>query len=149
MSPRRGAVVTALSVAQALWTGDARFLLGTVLGAGWVRWPSPAGVGRREAPSLDRVVRSGAVVRYGLGPVVVRAVTQLDIASGFEGGLAVVLLAIYLDRLTSALAERDRPGLLTRLRRPVGARPAAAAESAADPDLAQEAPAPADLVAQR
>jgi glycine betaine/proline transport system permease protein len=43
--------------------------------------------------------------------VVVEALSQLDVALGFEGGLAVVLLAIYLDRLTGALAHpRARSG---------------------------------------
>ena len=31
-----GAAVTAVSVGQALWAGDPRFLLGTALGAAWV-----------------------------------------------------------------------------------------------------------------
>jgi glycine betaine/proline transport system permease protein len=38
----------------------------------------------------------------------VSAVTQLDIAGGVEGGLAVVILAIFLDRVTAALGESNR-----------------------------------------
>ena len=110
-----------------------------------------AGVNQVIMLALSMVVVAGLTGAAGLGTVVVRAVTQLDVASGFEGGLAVVLLAIYLDRLTSALAERDRPGLLTRLRRPVGGARAAsgAADDLPDPDLAEATPAPVDLVGQR
>jgi glycine betaine/proline transport system permease protein len=36
---------------------------------------------------------------------VVSAVTQLDMASGFESGLAVVILAVFLDRVTAALGH--------------------------------------------
>jgi glycine betaine/proline transport system permease protein len=52
-------------------------------------------------------------------------VTQLDVASGFEGGLAVVILAIYLDRLTAALAEPRRRTATRRVQpAPAAAEPA-------------------------
>jgi glycine betaine/proline transport system permease protein len=65
-----------------------------------------AGINQVIMLALSMVVVAGLTGAAGLGAVVVRAVTQLDIASGFEGGLAVVLLAVYLDRVTSALAEQ-------------------------------------------
>ena len=57
------------------------------------------------------VVISGLVGAGGLGAVVVRGISTLDVGAGFEGGIAVVFLAIYLDRLTSSLAKprRRRP----------------------------------------
>ncbi|MDP9429570.1 MAG: ABC transporter permease subunit [Actinomycetota bacterium] len=64
--------------------------------------------------ALSMVVVAGLTGAAGLGAVVVRAVTQLDVASGFEGGLAVVLLAILLDRLTAAFGH---PTALSRLLR--------------------------------
>ena len=77
-----------------------------------------AGVNQVIMLSLSMVVVAGLAGAPGLGVVVVRAVTQLDVATGFEGGLAVVLLAIFLDRLTSALAEPHRRRLqVPRLRR--------------------------------
>ena len=77
-----------------------------------------AGVNQVIMLSLSMVVVAGLAGAPGLGAVVVRAVTQLDVATGFEGGLAVVLLAIFLDRLTSALAEPHRRRLqVPRLRR--------------------------------
>jgi glycine betaine/proline transport system permease protein len=60
--------------------------------------------------ALSMVVVAGLAGASGLGAVVVRAVTQLDVAAGFEGGLAVVLLAIYLDRLTAAFAAPHDQG---------------------------------------
>jgi glycine betaine/proline transport system permease protein len=64
-----------------------------------------AGVNQVIMLALSMVVVAGLAGADGLGPVVVRAVTQLDVASGFEGGIAVVILAMFLDRVTAALAE--------------------------------------------
>ena len=52
------------------------------------------------------VVVAGLSGAAGLGAVVVGAVTQLDVAAGFEGGLAVVVLAVFLARVTGSLATR-------------------------------------------
>jgi glycine betaine/proline transport system permease protein len=73
-----------------------------------------AGVNQVIMLALSMVVTAGLLGAAGLGAVVVRAVTQLDVASGVEGGLAVVLLAIFLDRLTSAFGH---PTALSRLLR--------------------------------
>jgi glycine betaine/proline transport system permease protein len=56
--------------------------------------------------ALSMVVIAGMVGGGGLGAVVVEAVTQLDIGRGFEGGLSVVILAIYLDRVSAAFGDR-------------------------------------------
>jgi glycine betaine/proline transport system permease protein len=93
-----------------------------------------AGINQVIMLALSMVVVAGLTGAAGLGAVVVRAVTQLDVSSGFEGGLAVVLLAIFLDRLTGALG-RPTP-LSRRLRR----TPQTAAPSAG-PDVSAEAPA--------
>jgi glycine betaine/proline transport system permease protein len=61
------------------------------------------------------VVIAGMVGGGGLGAVVVQAVTTLDIGKGFEGGLAVVIVAIYLDRVTAAFGAG---GVRLRRRRP-------------------------------
>jgi glycine betaine/proline transport system permease protein len=83
-----------------------------------------AGVNQVIMLALSMVVVADMVGADGLGGVVVRGVTQLDIGTGFEGGLAVVILAIYLDRVTGAAGQRRqrrRTGLLRRS--PAGSAP--------------------------
>ncbi|MFC8731638.1 ABC transporter permease [Luteimicrobium sp. NPDC057192] len=65
-----------------------------------------AGVNQVIMLSLSMVVVAGMVGAGGLGADVVAALQQIDIALGFEAGLSVVILAIFLDRVTSALAGR-------------------------------------------
>jgi glycine betaine/proline transport system permease protein len=75
-----------------------------------------AGINQVIMLALSMVVVAGLAGAGGLGTVVVSAVTTLDIAAGFEGGLAVVLLAIFLDRFTAALASRPLQGYWSKLR---------------------------------
>ena len=49
--------------------------------------------------SLSMVVIAALVGADGLGKPVVRALNTVNVARGFEAGLAIVLLAIMLDRL--------------------------------------------------
>ena len=44
----------------------------------------------------------------GVGEEVLLSINRLDIARGFEAGMAVVALAIVIDRLTQAAAARWR-----------------------------------------
>ncbi|MER5214896.1 ABC transporter permease subunit [Streptomyces sp. NPDC002838] len=89
-----------------------------------------AGVNQVIMLALSMVVIAGMVGAGGLGEIVVRGVTQLDVGAGFEGGLAVVALAIFLDRVTGGLGT---PGFrIPRLRRrPAADRAAPAPEGAA------------------
>ena len=66
-----------------------------------------AGVNQVIMLSLSMVVIAGMVGAGGLGAEVFEGITRLDLVKGFEGGLAVVILAIYLDRLTGAFALRS------------------------------------------
>lgn len=61
-----------------------------------------AGINQVIMMALSMVVIAGMVGAGGLGAVVVQGISRLDIGVGFEGGLGVVFLAIFLDRLTSA-----------------------------------------------
>jgi len=65
--------------------------------------------------ALSMVVVAGMVGAGGLGGVVVQGVAQLDTARGFEGGVAVVILAVYLDRVTGGASSL--PGLLRKSKR--------------------------------
>ncbi|MDO8212051.1 proline/glycine betaine ABC transporter permease [Conexibacter sp. CPCC 206217] len=89
-----------------------------------------AGINQVIMLALSMVVVAGLAGAEGLGAVVTGAVTQLDIGAGFEGGLAVVILAIYLDRVTGALAA-PRPRALPRLRRVFRGRPQPAQQATA------------------
>jgi glycine betaine/proline transport system permease protein len=62
-----------------------------------------AGINQLIMLSLSMVVIAGMVGAGGLGGVVLEGINRVDVAKGFEGGIAVVILAIYLDRLTGAL----------------------------------------------
>ncbi|GLZ16327.1 hypothetical protein Acsp04_65620 [Actinomadura sp. NBRC 104425] len=66
-----------------------------------------AGVNQLIMLALSMVVIAGMVGAGGLGDEVLQGIQRVDIAKGFEGGLAVVVLAIFLDRVTSALGDRS------------------------------------------
>ena len=61
-----------------------------------------AGVTQCIMLSLSIVVISALVGADGLGKPVVRALNTVNISQGFEAGLAIVLVAIILDRLCKA-----------------------------------------------
>ena len=65
-----------------------------------------AGVNQTIMLSLSMVVIAALIGANGLGQPVMTGITQLDIATGFNGGLAIVILAIFLDRVTQAIGEQ-------------------------------------------
>ena len=66
-----------------------------------------AGVNQTIMLALSMVVIASMIGGGGLGDVVLRGIQQLDVGLGFEGGLAVVILAVILDRLTQSLAASN------------------------------------------
>jgi ABC-type proline/glycine betaine transport system permease subunit len=68
-----------------------------------------AGVNQVIMLSLSMVVIAGMVGANGLGAPVVASLNRIDVALGFEAGLSVVILAIFLDRLTAALGGGTTP----------------------------------------
>lgn len=65
-----------------------------------------AGVNQTIMLSLSMVVIASLVGAPGLGTVVYRAVTQVAIGKGFEGGLALVIVAMVLDRITQGANKK-------------------------------------------
>jgi glycine betaine/proline transport system permease protein len=65
-----------------------------------------AGINQTVLLALSMVVIAALIGSGGLGDPVVQGIQQLQIATGFEGGLAIVILAIFLDRVTQAIGER-------------------------------------------
>lgn len=99
-----------------------------------------AGVNQVIMLALSMAVIAGLVGAEGLGGQVTQAISTLDLGLGFEAGLSVVILAIYLDRVTAAFGQgkggRMR-GLWPRKKRPS----APAHEDSAPGKGAEEPPA--------
>jgi len=74
-----------------------------------------AGINQVIMLSLSMVVIAGLVGAQGLGGQVVASLGRIDIALGFEAGLAVVIIAIFLDRVTASFGSGK--GLFIIIRR--------------------------------
>ncbi|MEU6376363.1 ABC transporter permease/substrate binding protein [Streptomyces sp. NPDC046909] len=68
-----------------------------------------AGVNQVIMLGLSMAAIAGMVGTGGLGGRVNEAIGQLDVGLGSEAGVAIVILAIYLDRMTSALGVQVSP----------------------------------------
>ncbi|WP_017940179.1 ABC transporter permease [Zestomonas thermotolerans] len=80
-----------------------------------------AGVNQTIMMALSMVIIASMVGAGGLGNDVLASIQRLDIGLGFESGMAVVLLAIILDRITESFgtprtASRRRFAWLSMLR---------------------------------
>lgn len=69
-----------------------------------------AGVNQVIMLALSMAVIAGLVGAKGLGGEVNSAIGNLNIGLGFEAGLSVVVLAIYLDRVTAAIGDSGPGG---------------------------------------
>lgn len=67
-----------------------------------------AGINQTIMLSLSMVVISSMIGAQGVGSDVYKAVTQAKTGIGFEAGLAVVVLAIILDRVTQNLVKKNK-----------------------------------------
>ncbi|WP_411678024.1 ABC transporter permease [Caproicibacter sp.] len=67
-----------------------------------------AGLNQTIMLSLSMVVISSMIGAEGLGITVLQGITQLQVGKGFEGGLAVVILAMILDRITQGIGKSNR-----------------------------------------
>ncbi|MBT2484202.1 MULTISPECIES: proline/glycine betaine ABC transporter permease [unclassified Microbacterium] len=105
-----------------------------------------AGINQVILLALSMAVIAGMAGADGLGKMVVEAIATINIAKGVEAGLGVVLIAVFLDRVTAALGtpSENRSSLLgmvsrRRTQRRVDAS-AAAAEAAEAAERAEASP---------
>jgi glycine betaine/proline transport system permease protein len=64
-----------------------------------------AGVNQTIMLALSMVVIACMIGAGGLGNEVLKGITQLQIDIGFEAGISIVILAIFLDRVTQSLTQ--------------------------------------------
>lgn len=94
-----------------------------------------AGINQTIMLSLSMVVIASMIGAGGLGNTVLTGIQRLEVGVGFEGGLAVVILAVILDRITQSFGKGGT-GLFKRL---AALRKAADTEAAAPSFRKQEA----------
>ncbi|MHC5232297.1 ABC transporter permease [Brucella sp. LJL56] len=64
-----------------------------------------AGINQTIMLSLSMVVIASMIGAGGLGNTVLTGIQRLNVGLGFEGGLAVVILAVILDRITQSFGK--------------------------------------------
>ena len=94
-----------------------------------------AGVNQVIMLALSMVVIAALVGAEGLGQAVVRGLSQLDVGRAFVGGVGIVVIAIYLDRVTRPLGSiiQRKPGSKGALSKVL---PGRKKEADVDPDTA-------------
>ena len=65
-----------------------------------------AGINQCIMLSLSMVVIAAMIGARGLGYQVLFGIQRLDVGMGFEAGLAIVIIAVFLDRITQCLSPR-------------------------------------------
>lgn len=82
------------------------------------------GINQTIMAALSMATIAAFIDAPGLGQAVIKALETLDVGTAFNAGLAIVVLAIVLDRTTTAASKRAevgrrrRGGRASRLRRP-------------------------------
>jgi len=67
------------------------------------------GVNQTMMMALSMVVITVLVDAPGLGKNIIRALQAVDVGTAFDAGLAIVIIAVVLDRFTTAAGERADP----------------------------------------
>jgi len=118
----RGVPAETLEAAESL--GSTRFQLLTKVMLPIAKRTIVIGINQTIMAALSMVTIAALIDAPGLGRVVLQALQTLDVGTAFNAGLSIVILAIVLDRVTTAasvrseLARRSTGGRSGRLRRP-------------------------------
>jgi len=118
----RGVPQETLEAAQSM--GSTRFQLLTKVMLPMTKRTIVIGINQTIMAALSMVTIAALIDAPGLGQVVLKALQSLDVGTAFNAGLSIVILAIVLDRVTTAasvrseLARRNPTGGWNRLRRP-------------------------------
>ena len=71
------------------------------------------GINQTTMMALAMVVIASMIGAMGLGLEVLISISRIEVGRGFEAGLSIVLMAIIIDRITSAMAARQQRVLKT------------------------------------
>jgi glycine betaine/proline transport system permease protein len=78
------------------------------------------GVNQTIMAALSMVTIAALIDAPGLGKTVIKALQTLDVGTAFNAGLAIVVMAVVLDRVTTAASARvEQTNRHSRLRRPL------------------------------
>ena len=67
------------------------------------------GINQTTMMALAMVVIASMIGAKGLGLEVLLAINRIEVGRGFEAGLCIVFMAIIIDRITFAMASRNKP----------------------------------------
>lgn len=118
----RGVPQETLEAAQSM--GSTRFQMLTKVMLPMTKRTIVIGINQTIMAALSMVTIAALIDAPGLGQVVLKALQSLDVGTAFNAGLSIVILAIVLDRVTTAasvrseLARRNPTDRSNRLRRP-------------------------------
>lgn len=118
----RGVPAETLEAAESM--GSTRFQLLTKVMLPMAKRTIVIGINQTIMAALSMVTIAALIDAPGLGRVVLSALQSLDVGTAFNAGLSIVVMAIVLDRVTTAasvrseLARRNPGGRANRLRRP-------------------------------
>jgi len=118
----RGVPRETLEAAESM--GSTRFQLLTKVMLPMTKRTIVIGINQTIMAALSMVTIAALIDAPGLGQVVLTALQSLDVGTAFNAGLSIVILAIVLDRVTTAasvrgeLARRKPTSRSHRLRRP-------------------------------
>jgi glycine betaine/proline transport system permease protein len=68
------------------------------------------GINQTTMMALAMVVIASMIGAKGLGLEVLLAINRIEVGRGFEAGLCIVFMAIIIDRITFAMANKKKSG---------------------------------------